>query len=68
MKKKYQVTIEESISQTFEVYAEDDGEAIAITEQKYANGEFVLDQANLVSKQMELRNETEGYSTEWIEF
>lgn len=68
MKKKYHVTIEESISQTFEVYAKDDDEAIAITEQKYANGEFVLDQANLVSKQMELRNETESYSTEWIEF
>ena len=54
--KKYEITIEEIISQTFEVYAENDEKAQEIAERKYKDGEFVLSCGNLIAKQMEIHN------------
>ncbi len=68
MVKKYKVTIEEMVSHTFEVYAENDEEAEKISIEKYKTGEFMLCPGHLVAKQMEINNVTDDYCTEWIEF
>lgn len=66
--KKYNITIEEMISETFEVYAEDDEQAEIIAKEKYDKGEFTLTPGNLVCKQMEIENVTDKYLTDWFEF
>lgn len=66
MKKKFTIRIEEHISQTFEVDAEDIGEALRIAEDKYRNGEIVLDNANVSARLMMAENDSEA--TEWVEF
>ena len=45
---KYKVMIEEIISQEFEIEAENIDEASVLAERKYKNGEFVLDNGNLI--------------------
>ena len=66
--KKFIVTIEEKVSEEFEVLAEDNEEAEKIAAEKYRNGEFVLEPGNLVAKQMEIHNVTDDKWTDWIEF
>lgn len=66
MKKKFTIRIEEHISQTFEVAAEDIGKAMQIAEDKYRNGEIVLDNANVSARLMMAENDSEA--TEWVEF
>lgn len=68
MRKKYSITIEEMVSKTFEVFAENDEQAESIAIEKYKSGEFVLDPGNLVSKQMQINNETEEYIIDWKVF
>ena len=63
---KITVTIEEHISQPFEVEADTLEEAMQIAEDKYHSGEFVLDNASVTAKLMMAENEYE--STEWSEF
>ena len=48
---KYRVTIEEIITQDFEVEAENLDEAINRTVEKYKSGEFVLEPGNVVCVQ-----------------
>ena len=67
-KKKYIITIEEMISQDFEVIAETDEEAASIATEKYSKGEFVLAPGNLVAKQMHIHNLTDNEYTDWVEF
>ena len=67
-KNKYTVTIEEIISEDFEVTADTEEEAAKIAEKKYRNGEFVLEPGKLISKQMQINNLTDNEITEWIEF
>lgn len=66
-KKNYIVTIEEMISQDFEVYAKDIGEALAIAEKKYYDGEFVLAPGNLVCKQISA-TDYDRDCVDWYEF
>ena len=54
--KKFNVTIEEMVSQTFEVFAKNDEKAVKIAEKKYASGEFTLYPGNLVCKQMQIQS------------
>lgn len=54
--KKFNVTIEEVISEDFEVLAEDEKQAIEIIRDKYKKGEFVLEPGNLLSKQMKIND------------
>ena len=63
---KITVTIEEHISQAFEVEADDIGEAMQIAEDKYRSGEFVLDKSCATSRLMMAENNYEA--TEWKEF
>jgi len=64
---KYKITIEEMVSETFEVFADDDEQAIEIAIEKYNNEEFVLEPGNLTAKQMFV--EPEGsMPIDWFEF
>ena len=67
-KKKFIVTIEETISQDFEVIAENEEDAIDIAIEKYNNGEFCLSPGTLVAKQMAVENITDNLFTDWFEF
>ena len=63
---KITVTIEEHISQSFEVEADTLEEAMQISEDKYRSGEFVLENANVTARLMMAENNYEA--TEWEEF
>lgn len=63
---KITVTIEEHISQDFEVEANTLEEAMQIAEDKYRSGEFVLDSTNVTARLMMAENNYEA--TEWEEF
>lgn len=65
--KKFTITIEEIISQEFDVEAETAEEAMKIAEEKYRNGEFVLEPGELTCKQMAITS-PEDEVTEWTEF
>lgn len=65
--KKFVVTIEETVSQGFEVEAETAENAMQIAKEKYRNGEFVLEPGELTCKQMAITS-PEGEATEWTEF
>ena len=63
---KITVTIEEHISQPFEVEADTLEEAMEIAEDKYYSGDYILDNANVTARLMMAENDYE--STEWEEF
>ena len=63
---KFTVTIEEHISQDFEVEANTLEEAMQIAEDKYYGGEFVLDNSDVTAKLM--MADDGNKQTEWEEF
>lgn len=65
---QFKITIEEMVSQSFNVEAETMEEAMEIAEARYKSGEFVLEPGNLVSKQMMGEEIGSNDSTEWVEF
>ena len=65
---KITVTIEEHISQEFEVEADTLEEAMEIAERKYYDGEFILDNANVNAKLMMVHDKDYDEMTEWEEF
>lgn len=50
--KKFIIAIEETVVEEFEVMAENSIEALEIAEQKYYNGEFVLEPGEVQFRQM----------------
>ena len=64
---KITVTIEEHISQAFEVEADTIEEAMQIAEQKYYDGEFVVDSFNAPNAKLMMADDSQ-YQTEWEEF
>lgn len=67
-KKRFVVTIEETVSDEFELYAKTDEEAKRIAMLKYDSCDYVLVPGNPVSKQMAIHNIDDDYITDWIEF
>lgn len=65
--KKFKITIEEHVSETFDVEANDIGEAMEIAEEKYYDGEFVLEPGE-VSVRLMMADDGNGDCTEWTEF
>lgn len=65
---KYKITIEEHISQTFEVDAADMEEAMQIATDKYNAGEFVVEPNTPTAKLMCAENAETNETTEWVEF
>ena len=63
---KITVTIEEHISQAFEVEADTIEKAMEIAEDKYRSGEFVLENPCITAKLMMAENNYEA--TGWEEF
>ena len=64
---KITVTIEEHISQAFEVEADTIEKAMQIAEQKYYDGEFVVDSFNAPNAKLMMADDGQ-YQTEWDEF
>lgn len=65
--KNYIIAIEETISQEFMIEAENVEKAMEKVEEKYLNGEVVLECGGVTFKQMAVVNPNEEM-TEWIEF
>ncbi|MFR1565666.1 MAG: DpnD/PcfM family protein [Christensenellales bacterium] len=65
--KKYTITIEEMISEHFVIEANTAEEAMALAEDGYYAGKYVLAPGNLVAKQMAISSPADE-TTEWTEF
>lgn len=65
--KKYIIVIEETITDEFEVEAEDADTALKTAENKYRNGEFVLCPGEVQFRQMCIV-QPKSNATEWSEF
>ena len=67
--KTFKITIEEHITQEFEVEATDIEEAMELAEQKYWDGEFVVDSMGMpTARLMQAEDEETNETTEWVEF
>lgn len=67
-KKLFQITIEETISECFDIYANNIDEAIIISENKYKSGEFVLSPGTVTDRKISATNKDMSIKKEWIEF
>lgn len=67
MKNKYNVTIEETVSQTFEIIADNENQAKLIATEKYNSGVFVLNPGELTAKQMQICND-KNILIDWEDF
>lgn len=65
--KKFIIAIEETVTEEFEIIAENAEKAMRIAEKKYKSGEFVLSPGETQFKQMSIIN-PEDEATEWVEF
>lgn len=65
--KKFIIAIEETVTEEFEIMAENAEKAMKIAEKKYKRGEFVLSPGETQFKQMSIIN-PEDEATEWVEF
>lgn len=63
----YTVTIEEHISQAFEVDAEDMDDAIKKAQVKYGNAEFIVEGGIPTSVLAQVECDNTGESTEWFD-
>ncbi len=64
----FKVTIEEHISETFEIEAADIEEAMQIAEERYYSGEYVLGGEADVTARLMSADDGKGDCTEWTEF
>jgi hypothetical protein len=62
------VTIEEHISETFEIEAADIEEAMQLAEERYYSGEYVLGSEASVTARLMSADDGNGDCTEWTEF
>ena len=67
-KKLFQVIIEETVSESFDVYADNIDKAIQIAQDKYKNGEFVLSPGNITDRKIFAVDKDINLKKEWIDF
>ena len=65
--KKYRVVIEEIVSETFEVEAASQEDAVSAAIQEYHAGNFVVGSDNVEHRQISVIGD-DGEISEWIEF
>lgn len=65
--KKYVIAIEETVVDSFTVYANSSAEAMDLADEKYRNGELVLAPGEVTFKKMAVIKPS-SESTEWVEF
>lgn len=68
MKSKYKVTIEETISEEFNIEADSLEEALKIAELAYTVGKLVLENGQVIAKQIMLEDLQTGKITDWRSF
>lgn len=64
MKQEFTVIIEETVSEEFEVCAENRKEAIKKATENYKTGKFLLEPGNIIFRQMAIINSSENDTTE----
>ena len=67
MKNKYNITIEETVSKTFEIIAENENQAKEIAMNNYYSGKFVLAPGELTHKQIQVCD-NDNTLVDWEEF
>lgn len=67
-KKKFFITIEETVAETFEIYAKNINSAIEIAVNKYKTGDIVLTPGDLMCKKIKANDLLNDIETEWNEF
>jgi len=65
--RKYRVVIEETVSETFEVEATSEEDAVAAAIREYNAGNFVVDSDNVEHRQISVIGD-DGELTDWVEF
>lgn len=65
--KRFVIAIEETVTQEYEVFADNTEEAIEKSIEKYEKGEFVLEPGELQMKRIALV-EPQNHEPEWNEF
>lgn len=65
--KKYKISIEEHVSDSFEIEAENEGTAVKEAIRKYKNGEFVLEPGYVTNRLICIDRKENGTS-EWFKF
>lgn len=66
--KKYHVIIEETVSETFEIEAASQEDAVSAAIREYNAGNFVVDSDNVEHRQISVIGDDGELSTEWVEF
>lgn len=61
------VTIEETISETFQIDANNPKEALELVIKKYKNSEFIVENGCVISKKIAIIDNNSD-NTDWIEF
>jgi hypothetical protein len=62
------ITIEETVSNTFEIEENSMDEAVEVAKRKYKTGEFVLEPGNVINRKIHGIEENSEEGTGWIEF
>jgi hypothetical protein len=65
---KFFITIEETISETFEIEENSVAEAVKMAKRKYNSGEFIVESGNVTNRMIHAGEENSEEDTEWIEF
>ena len=66
--KTFKITVEEHISQSFDVEANNIDEAMEIAQKDYNNGFLIVESAEVNAKLIMAENEETNEATEWVEF
>ncbi len=64
----YKVTIEETVSDEFEIEADSEEEDFEKASKEYDEGKIVLEPGKLISKQISITDEKGNPLIDWVEF